>query len=154
MKHSFTLVSVWKIVPLNTCTVRQIIFGTSATLCLHPIKNFPTLQIIMLFQKSASWVWHFILFTKTLMNSRTFKETLCGLDSIKTKYAEISKWTDKPLITSGEWSKWGTSWKCWTHFKDKKLVCKLYKYNSWNVYFHDFRDGSQMKYSYIIGQSA
>lgn len=34
------------------------------------------------------------------MNSRNFKETLCGLDSIKAKYAEVSQGTDKPLITS------------------------------------------------------
>lgn len=39
------------------------------------------------------------------MNSRNFKETLCGLDSIKTKYAEVSQGTDKPLITSGEGTK-------------------------------------------------
>ena len=88
------------------------------------------------------------------MNSRTFKETLSSLDSIKAKYAEVSQGTDNPLITSGVGSKGWTSWKCRTHFKDKKLVCKLYKYNSGNVYFHDFRDGSQMKYSFIQGQVA
>lgn len=36
------------------------------------------------------------------MNSRIFGETLVSQDSIKTKYAELSHGTDKPLITSGE----------------------------------------------------
>ena len=87
------------------------------------------------------------------MNSRIFGETLVSQDSIKTKYAELSHGTDKPLITSGEWTKGWTSWKCRTHFKNKQLVCKLYKYQSWNLYLHDFRDWCQMKYSFIQGQS-
>lgn len=88
------------------------------------------------------------------MNSRNFKETLVSKQSIQDKYAELSKWTDKPLITEWTGSKWWTSWKCRTHFRNKQLVCKLYKYASGNYYLHDFQEGSQMKYSYIIGQSA
>lgn len=124
-------------------------------LTFKPCWTFPPCRLLCCSEECTFYsVRCFILFKNTTMNSRTFKETLCGLDSIKTKYAEISKGTDKPLITSGEGTKGWTSWKCWTHFKDKKLVCKLYKYNSWNVYFHDFRDGAQMKYSYIQGQVA
>lgn len=39
------------------------------------------------------------------MNSRTFKETLVSKQSIQDKYAELSKGTDKPLVTEGAGSK-------------------------------------------------
>lgn len=115
----------------------------------------PTLNSLYYFRSVPFFIRHyFILFKNTIMNSRTFTEKLCSLDSIKLNYNNISAGTDKPLITKWEWTKGWTSWTCWTHFKDKKLVCKLYKYASWNAYLHDFRDWHQCKYSFIQGQVA
>ena len=88
------------------------------------------------------------------MNSKTFAETLVSKPSIEKTYKDLSTWTDKPLITKWTSKDWKSSWTCWTHFKNKQLVCKLYKYSSWNYYLHNFMEGAQMKYSYIQGQSA
>lgn len=58
------------------------------------------LELIILFPKCAIFIRHyFILFKNTIMNSRTFTEKLCSLDSIKLNYQNLSAGTDKPLIT-------------------------------------------------------
>ena len=117
--------------------------------------NFPPFRLLCYSEECTFYSVHFLSsFKNTIMNSRTFTEKLCSLDSIKLNYQNLSAGTDKPLITKWEWTKGWTSWTCWTHFKDKKLVCKLYKYASWNAYLHDFRDWHQCKYSYIQGQVA
>lgn len=78
------------------------------------------------------------------MNSKTFWEKFVTLDYIKKLMKQV--WSCQLLE-----SKW-KNFRCNTYFNNKQLQFKLYKYDSGCYYFHDFRPGNQMKYTYVPGK--
>lgn len=81
------------------------------------------------------------------MNSKTFQEKLVNLDFIKQFVKKNFGSCQEPLQT--KWS----NFICNTYFNNKQLQFKLYKYNSGCYYLHDFREGHQMKYTYVPGKA-
>lgn len=73
------------------------------------------------------------------MNSRNFKKVYLTEKNVKSRFKTLVEGCDKPLVTKVEGS---STAKCWTFFREKKLVWKFYVYPG-KIFAHNFVDWIQ-----------